>query len=135
MVRKSLVRRLAWVASIAALTTLGLVGTAEANDTGSSLPTATHWYMTPNPGNDCALNIRNSASTSGTIVGHLPNCSQGAWCWYQTSDCGPTVTGGSYTCNYADGSSGLHSNVWVRVTDKNGKLAYVARWCGFAQQL
>ncbi|MGW1810247.1 hypothetical protein [Streptomyces sp. NPDC002078] len=55
---------------------LGLAGTAEANDTGSSLPTATHWYMTP-----------------------------------------------------------LHSNVWVRVADTNGKLAYVARWCGFAQHL
>ncbi|MER6273902.1 hypothetical protein [Streptomyces sp900105755] len=91
--------------------------------------------MTPNPGNDCALNIRSSASTSGTIVGHLSRCNQGAWCWYQKADCGSTVKGGSYTCNYADGSGGQHSNAWVRVADNNGRLAYVARWCGFAQQL
>ncbi|WP_333774183.1 hypothetical protein [Streptomyces sp. IBSBF 3136] len=135
MVRESLVRRLACVVSIAALMTLGLVGTAEANGTGTAQPAATHWYTTPNPGNDCGLNLRSSASTSGTIVGHLSSCSQGAWCWYQTGGCGSTVTGGSYTCNYADGSSGLHDNKWARVADKNGKLAYVAKSCGFAQQL
>ncbi|QNT97862.1 hypothetical protein HEP81_07630 [Streptomyces griseofuscus] len=135
MVRKSLVRRVGCVASAAALMGFGLVGTAAASESQPTRQAATHWYMTPNPGNDCSLNIRNSASTGGKIVGHLSSCNRGAWCWYQKSDCGASVKGGTYTCKYADGSSGLRSNEWARVADKNGKLAYVARWCGFAQRL
>ncbi len=120
---------------------LGLAGTANASTPGpnshqvAAAAATPHWYMTPNPGNDCQLNVRSSASTSGHIVTHLSSCSSGAWCWNQTSDCGSTVTGGSYTCYYADGSSGLHSNKWVRVADNKGRLAYVARLCGYAQYL
>ncbi|TXJ78737.1 hypothetical protein E2C11_15305 [Streptomyces lavendulae] len=135
MSRTTLIRRAVCVAAAAALTGFGLVGTAEANASRPVHQAVPHWYMTPNPGNDCELNIRASASPSGKKVGHLSSCSQGAWCWSQKSDCGATVKGGSYTCRYADGSGGLRSSEWARVADKNGKLAYVARWCGFAQQL
>jgi hypothetical protein len=93
----------------------------------SADPNAGHWYAVPRTGggNPGYANIRSTPGGAPLQTVYAPN---GAWCWYQETNCGGYVTGPSYACfsgspTYTD---------WLPVAASSGKKAYVARHCVIA---